>query len=181
MTISEHLEFSVLTAPVASLDRRTLSQAWYSALYGERQTPQQRTETAAPAKRRASSQCEPMVAQSEMMHEADSPAPVRTRVVASASRGGEVERRGPRSSLARKIERAFLHPKGAARKGSFTLEGEHGRVQIILRSQGLQLKLIAICAPKAKAQVAHALAQARYALALRGIDLEADTREQVSC
>src|SRR5581483_5549433 len=33
MTISDQLQFSILSAPVASADRRVLSQAWYSALY----------------------------------------------------------------------------------------------------------------------------------------------------
>ncbi len=36
MTISEHLNFSVLSAPIAAIDRRALSQAWYCALFGDR-------------------------------------------------------------------------------------------------------------------------------------------------
>lgn len=86
------------------------------------------------------------------------------------------ERRAPRSPLARKIERAFLKPHSGVRKGSFTFEGEHGRVHVVLHSRGTQLKLVAICPPKARSHVCAALAQARYALALRGIDLDADAR-----
>lgn len=181
MTISEHLQFSVLTAPVASLDRRTLSQAWYSALYGGRQAPQQHAETPTKVQHQALAQREPIVTRRELLHEPHRPpTPRHVGVRTSASRSTEVERRGPHSSLARKIERTFLHSKHTLSKASFTLEGEHGRVQILLRSNGSQLNLIAICAPKAKAQVAHALAQARYALALRGINLDAQAREQAS-
>lgn len=181
MTISEHLGFSVLTVPVAALDRRTLSQAWYSALYGDRQTPAPaKAQTASPVLRRAPSRREVPAQCTGRLREPAAPAVAHDAVRAPLARGGEVERRSPRSTLARRIERTFLHSKHAPRKASFALDGEHGRVQIILRSQGSRLKLVAICAPKAKAQVAHALAQARYALALRGIDLESQAREQSS-
>ncbi len=180
MTISEHLGFSVLTAPVAALDRRTLSQAWYSALYGDRQTPVPKAQTASPVLRHAASPCEPPAQRTVRLCEPGAPAVAHAGARAPVTRGGDVERRSPRSTLARRIERTFLHPKHAPGKASFALDGEHGRVQIILRSQGSRLKLVAICAPKAKAQVAHALAQARYALALRGIDLESQAREQSS-
>lgn len=184
MTITEHLDFSVLTAPIATLDRRTLSQAWYSALYGDRspsneagagQTPR----SGVSSRERASRSAQPY---SQAMHETSkATAALRAAAGPQRLRGVEMERRAPRSPLARKIERAFLHPKAPARKASFSLDGEHGRVQVMLRSEGSRVKLVAICAPKAKARVAHALAQARYALALRGIDLDAQIGEKAAC
>jgi hypothetical protein len=99
----------------------------------------------------------------------------------SRAEGPSADRRGPRSALARKIERAFLRPRTTCKKASFTVEGEHGRVHVLLQSRGSQLKLVAICPPKARPQVAAALAQARYALAMRGFDLDADTRSAVPC
>src|SRR5690242_8493242 len=106
MTITEQLQFSVLTAPVATLDRRTLSQAWYSALYGTAQkaAPQKMT---APASRPAA----PCAHVHATLHEpiaCGSRAGVRALGVSEsqAATGAPGERRAPRSPLARKIERA---------------------------------------------------------------------------
>jgi hypothetical protein len=182
MTITEQLQFSVLTAPVATLDRRTLSQAWYSALYGAGNAKNAAAKPAheslvtgacagAPRPSAASvseRQCRPAI----------EPHAAKT---ATRNAGAPLERRAPRSALARKIERVFLRPRSAARKASFTIEGESGRVHVLLQSHGTQLKLVAICPPKARAQVAAALAQVRYALALRGMDLQAEAREAQPC
>jgi len=183
MTITEHLEISVLTAPVAAFDRRALSQAWYSALYGDRGMAQPAAEAAKQQKpeARAHTSCAKSAD--------DKPAPPIKKHVPAASaaaksfrgRGGETERRAPRSELARKIERTFLHPRCASRNAAFALDGEHGRVQVLLRSQGSRLKVVAVCAPRARTQVARALEQARYTLALRGIAVEAEMREQAAC
>jgi len=182
MTITEQLQFSVLTAPVATLDRRTLSQAWYSALYGAARTNTQNNPSALTR----------VTAAPDMHARATAPGSNRTRpsrVNSAACTAGEspsgqsapAERRAPRSPLARKIERAFLKPRSAAGKKAFTVEGEHGRVHVLLQSRGAQLKLVAICPQKARPHVAAALAQARYALALRGIDLDTQLREGRPC
>lgn len=182
MTITEQLQFSVLTAPVATLDRRTLSQAWYSALYGSGKAQTAAAKRLMPASR--------ATATAPSLH---APAASQTRefpthaLQTNASRKfdrtdeAQLDRRAPRSPLARKIERAFLRPRRAEQKNAFTVEGEHGRVHVLLQSRGTQLRLVAICPPKARAQVAAALAQARYALALRGIDLDTDTRGAQQC
>jgi hypothetical protein len=184
MTITEQLQFSVLSAPVAALDRRALSQAWYSALF---ETSDGKSAAAQP---RAQLQAAPApgarARAAEELSRVD--APVRRQTARGSGResaprceSAPIERRGPRSGLARKIERAFLQPQSASRKSAFTIEGQHGRVRVLLQTRGSQLKLVAICAPTARAYVAAALAQARYALALRGIDLCAETREAQAC
>lgn len=182
MTITEQLQFSVLTAPVASLDRRTLSQAWFSALYGSS----------------GGSSPKPAISSDAMIEARKSPPHAAAacsragarRDVTLHARGSKTrahaqdapqDRRAPRSELARKIERAFLRPRGASSKASFTIEHDRGRVHVLLHSNGSRLKLIAICPPKARPHVAAALAQARYALAIRGIDLDAVTREEAAC
>lgn len=181
MTISEQLQFSVLTAPVATLDRRTLSQAWYSALYGsgatassaKNATPQapQTQQRIVPARKTPANQ-EPEHTRSLRATGAQT---------VQRAQGAPPERRAPRSALARKIERAVLRPRSVAHKASFTIDGEQGRVHIVLHTQGTQLKLVAICPPKACVHVAAALSQARYALASRGIDLVAQTRGATAC
>lgn len=183
MTITEQLQFSVLTAPVATLDRRTLSQAWYSALYGS-------GKNAAASQSRSVSRTQPGTPVDAQQLAARVPSgetpfaralPSNGAKMPASVEGAPQDRRAPRSALARRIERAFLRPRTAPHKAAFTVEGDHGRVHVLLRSHGAQLKLIAICPPKARPHVAAALAQARYALAMRGIDLDADTRSEVRC
>lgn len=181
MTITEHLQFSVLSAPIAALDRRALSQAWYSALYGQNgssKTMRPAPRAALAAARSSAATATPLPCAQTARRDAPS---ARGSVTRAAQAGNEPERRSPRCALARKIERALLHPRARAGKASFRLEGEHGRVHVLLQSSGAQLKIVAICPPKARASVAAALAQARYALAQRGIALDAQARSEVTC
>jgi hypothetical protein len=176
MTITEHLQFSVLSAPIASLDRRGLSQAWYSALYGDT-APVRGATPASAAPSPANVHAHAGAPSAHARNEAASATLAGQAKCAAAANGGTIEeRRGPRSPLARRIERTFLHPRGRVRKATFAIDGVQGRVQILLQSSGDRLTLVAVCPPKAKAHVAAALAQARYALALRGIALDAQTR-----
>ena len=183
MTITEQLQFSVLTAPVAAVDRRALSQAWYSALYesADAKNP------AMPARACPQGTGEQHVSTGrtqECAHAEEVQAHVDRRTRAHSSQridGGEIERRAPRSALARKIERALAQPRSAPHASALKIDSVHGRVQVLLQTRGSQLNLVAICAPKARAHVAAALAQARYALAMRGIVLDAQTREAQAC
>lgn len=180
MTIDEHLHFSVLSAPVASFDRRALSQAWYSALYGTQPSARGNvTQPSMPAssrnarfailpEMRASRAAAPVVPRSVRMERA--PAAI-----------GATERRAPRSLLARRIERAARAAAGFSSKTAFTIEGTHGRVRIFMHANGSVLRIIALCAPNARTQIAAALAQARYTLARVGIRLETDAREEGTC
>jgi hypothetical protein len=183
MTITEQLQFSVLTAPVAAVDRRALSQAWYSALYGTGGSGSTAVKAARPLEGAASEPKSVYARARATSPPIERHATLRAAAVKTVAHaeGAPADRRAPRSPLARKIERAFLHPRSNSKKTSFSVDGEEGRVHVILQSRGLQLKLIAICPEKARAQVAAALAQARYALAMRGIDLDADTRSAVPC
>lgn len=182
MTISEELHFSVLTAPIAAVDRRSLSQAWFSALYGTHQRPAGRAAklhdasgTALPQPRGTAE--EPAPAATAHTSAADGPkAPVE-----HTGRGVPIERRSPRSELAMKIERRLQPTHAPLRGKTFSLDGALGRVRILLQSKGNRHNLIAICPRGAQPQVAAALAQARYALALRGIQLDVRTREEQPC
>jgi hypothetical protein len=184
MTISQQLQFSVLAAPVATLDRRTLSQAWYSALYGGGKCEAVQAKPRAGVRQTGTSPLSPS-ATSQSPRTAASMRRVNPQLHRGASPldvdGTPYERRAPRSPLARKIERAFLRPRSSARKTAFTIEGQQGRIHVLLQSRGSCLKLVAICPAHARVHVAAALAQARYALSLRGIDLDADAREARQC
>ena len=90
------------------------------------------------------------------------------------------ERRLLRSPLARKIERAFLHPAQRCERATFTLDGTAARVHVTLQGSGTDLRLVAICPAAVRARVARALEEARYALAVRGVACVLDVRE-ASC
>ncbi len=179
--MTQQLRFSVLSAPLAAIDRRALSQAWYSALF--------RAHDGAPAdagvtRREIGTGCE-----------ADAPSraaggrPISQRGEAIARRprptartqpapfGPHLDRRVPRSPLARRIERVFLHPSKPCERASFTLDGSAARVHVTLRRIGGTLRLVAICPPAARARVARALEEARFSLAARGIVCALDVKE----
>lgn len=180
MTISEHLQFSVLTTPIASVDRRALSQAWYSALYGDASLAQSNAPSAREMPEVRSARKPRKTSSPEIQPQAFSGSPAKAHSPAIV-RGGGAERRAARSGLARKIERTFLHPRATTRKASFSVDSTHGRVQVLLQSRDSAVRLVAICPPKAAREVAGALAQARYALASRGIHLDVETRGESPC
>ncbi len=183
MTITEHLNLSVLSAPIASVDRRALSQAWYSALYGDRNGSSGTGATLQKMQpQSATSVRKPQGRHKDAAHGRSPALPTATRrTKASAHWTCDADRRTRRSPLAEKIQRTFVRPHRPARRACFDLEGRHGRVQIVLQSHGSRLTLVALCAPAAAQEVARALAQVRYALAQRGIELHAATREHASC
>ncbi len=161
---THRLEFDVLTAPLAEIDRRTLSQAWYSALdlaaapSASPRSPKRAVADPAPARTPIAS---PAGTPSRV---AVSNARIPATAHACGSAGSALERRSTRSELARRIERIVARPLPEARAASFALRGPHGRVQILVRSVAGRTHLIAICAQEARADVARALDQVRYAL-----------------
>ncbi|HTV91114.1 MAG TPA: hypothetical protein VMG98_00190 [Verrucomicrobiae bacterium] len=175
--ITQQIGYSILTAPLAAIDRRALSQAWYSALHLAREgsgaatpSPQQQL-----SKRRGA---EPVRRTRDTAVTTCSSAPA-----ATAARAGGTsrplaeayERRAGRCALARQIERAFLDPVRKTRRATFTFEGTHdglrARVHVALRYGESGMHLVAVCLPSLRAGVARALDQARYTLAARGIKL----------
>lgn len=181
MTITEDLSFSVLTAPIATVDRRVLSQAWYSALYHGARKPDDPKAAAVPQScgtaRRGRVPANPADrsrgGRMQPAHLANG--------VKKPEHGGLLERRSEKSTLARKIERTLMGKEPRPHGARFSIAGEHGRVHVLIRAEGLHVKLVAICARSAATQVAQALAHARYALALRGIRLDAETQERGAC
>ncbi len=172
--MTEQLGFSVLSAPLAALDRRALSQAWYSALHLASGSSPSRGEqspktSATSATTIRANRAEP-VQRASGNAQAPAPAPkmLRHNLLARAT-SGEADRR-MRSPLARKIEGAFLHPSKPLARATFTI-GDTWRVHIALQNNGFGMRLVAVCAPAARAAVAKALDEARYALAARGISI----------
>jgi hypothetical protein len=183
--MTQQLRASILSAPLAAIDRRALSQAWYSALHIARLAE----ERDAPKPLRP---CTPPSASHPLAKARDASAaqrggfPEAPRVPARSSERRTaaealVDRRAPRSSLARQIEKIFFDPQGRVERSTFSLERGGARVHVVLQSKGDRIALIAICAPEQKDMVARALAQARYALASRGIAIDVEERGRSRC
>jgi hypothetical protein len=174
MTTTAQIGISVLSAPLAAIDRRSLSQAWYSALHLARD--------AAPPERvvrlRAQTQATPAFTRSVLpgssRRSGASPASAKEARRAPARPGAALERRAPRLPLARRIERALFERTISAACTAFGVGEGAGRVVIALHVAGDRVRLIALCSATMRPTVARALDQARFALAARGIAL--DTR-----
>ncbi|HVS46436.1 MAG TPA: hypothetical protein VMS32_07200 [Verrucomicrobiae bacterium] len=176
---ADRLALDIVAAPLAEIDRRTLSQAWYSALHLARGAHAPAAPGRAPANNSPDGLCLPTPRERDAAP-ASAGGASRTSGDSSAfaARGVEGERRRPVTPLARKIERALVRPQALARRVMVTFEGRRGRVELLVRSSGEKLHLIAICAPGAHDRVAEALAHARFALARRGIGLQASAQRR---
>lgn len=173
MTLTEHLGFDVLSAPVNAADRRALSEAWYSALYATRNAPQ------VPPSRRCVKQTVASPPSAIVWRSPENaqarpwPATAR-RPLNGALRLAEANGpRTPRGPLARSIERALFRSAQTPRRASFTLGGGDGRVHIVVQTSGSHVRLIAFCAPKARTRVVCALAQIRWDLSGQGFEVHA--------
>ena len=170
--MTHELEVSILAAPLEAIDRRVLSQAWYSALHHVDATRQSRE---VKVQRRSPMACAayrnvPSIQRAAATTYLQAQRSVRT--VGHAAFGElQVLRRSQKSRLAAGIERAF----GAAstpRRATFSLGRGNARVHVVLQTTPAGTMLVALCRPELRADVGQALAQARAALAARGIALD---------
>lgn len=179
--MTQQLKFSILTAPLAAIDRRSLSQAWYSALHLGRERS---IATAGPASMQADAR-----AGAALTHERNSATTARSLAASGVTRtlralpaplpDANSDRRTMRSRLSLKIEEALVNPRTRTRRSSFTIDGTAARVQVSLNTSERGVSLIAVCSPSARRAVAKALNEVRYALALRGVCVNIETRESV--
>jgi hypothetical protein len=185
--MTEQLEVSILAAPLAAIDRRTLSQAWYCALRLARD------ERGAAARVRAQQTAvvhvlarprNQMLARSRR-HPATSPAKPAAAKTTLTNAGWEarnaIARRSSQTPLAQRIERVFSEPSAQVKRATFAIGQGRARVHVILQTKGGSATLVAICRPEARVFVARALAQARLILATRGIGVELETKGVLGC
>jgi len=180
MTISDQLSFSILSAPVASADRRALSQAWYSALYGA--ACKRPAAPAAGSKKTRSAGAAVLKntpARSAALQKLCAPqghaAPKR------AAFAPPQERRGPRLYLARRIANLVALRTAKRSAATFVLDGSRARVRVLVTAKAGRVQMIAVCSKKHEANVAAALAQARYVAAASGVALYAGSRGDTRC
>jgi hypothetical protein len=161
------LEVSILSAPLAAIDRRVLSQAWYSALHVARASSQKPARQPKPSRAVLPAAKFP-VRDGRQQTQRRGLGEVRGSLAPSKARcSGAVvaDRRAAGSPLARKIERAFFTPKAQHKRATLTVEGR--RVHVTVSTGHSGVRFIAVCSPSVRDVVARALAQARFALAAR--------------
>ncbi len=176
--MTQQLQNGMVSAPVAQIDRRALSQAWYSALHLARAQSVQ----AQPSRVQATA--------ATGTGRSLFPTPERARLQrrrrgawlplhGAAKRFDAAlsveERNASTKSLARRIARAVSTPRTFPVRSTLSLGRGEGRVHVILQSGNGRLRLTAICHPADRDVVARAVARARLALAMRGWELEAKT------
>ncbi len=185
--MTQQLEVSILAAPLLAIDRRVLSQAWYAALRLKQgappeaarrmRTPEHRPRIASLWKARAATGIVQVQAQPAVARRGRSTTQPRTSTNAQCRRARDAS--APRPPLAHAIESAF---SGAAlRRATFTVGRGNARIHVVLQTKGNRMTLIALCRPHLSEEVARALAQARVALAARGIGVELRTQGDRRC
>lgn len=177
--MTAQLEVSILAAPVAAIDPRALSQAWYSALrlglqappplvirmhVDRAQTLADRSTSPAPAQALRSQQCD--------RPRAGAQRPQRRIVSGGESWNNALRYRAARTLLAERIERAFAGSNAHPKRATFSMGRGTARVVVILQTKGKRTMLLALCRPELRSVVGRALAQARCALAARGLRIE---------
>jgi hypothetical protein len=181
--MTQQLELSILAAPLAAIDRRALSQAWYSALHLAR-PPQ----SAAPfrqlgpcsvsssASKTLSDETQFSRARSRdarVPHQVLAKPPPATTAQSSAARIPADRRIAP---LSQRIERRFTDSPTPVKRATFSMGRGAARVHVILQTNGNVANLVALCRPDMETIVARALAQAGLALARRGFAIDLRVR-----
>lgn len=169
---TQELNVCVLSAPLAAIDRRALSQAWYSALHcaSKSESPlAERARCRIPTNDAARTFSQRAPREYSQPREVSRPTVSRERNAKIHERcaGCDADRRARRSFLARRIERRFSNPQAASQRATLSAGGK--RVHVMVQASGGRVRLVAVCAPAIRETVARALAQVRFTLASRGV------------
>lgn len=185
--MTQQLEVSILAAPLAAIDRRALSQAWYSALrlarpdravFPSREgSPCAVAGNAEAAPRR---ETESLLAPPGGTRVAHSVQTKPSKVAAQPS-PPRIPADRDAVPLSLRIERRFAYSASQIKRATFSMGRGEARVHVILQTNGNVATLVALCRPQMRTVVARALAHARFALAARGFVLDLEMRgEQCS-
>jgi hypothetical protein len=170
---------TVFRARLPYVDRRSLSEAWMSALGLQREapadarpvTPNPRPDATSHANERARERTGPSAAFAPTSASRRYAAAVRPAIVPTSNSSGVIrsERRAPRPLAA--TVRSY-----PARRTSLVVGVDGMRVQLVLRREGSILHVVALCRSDVAQTVARALARADAFLRVRGDALRATVR-----
>jgi hypothetical protein len=177
----QQLELNVLAAPLAAMDPRSLSQAWYSAL---RLAHPQECRALSPGKKstsdsssrverfsRGDTQALPFRSAESRPTRSELPKPPLGVVQQGVTRVAD-RRVFP---LSERIERRFAQSRTPVSRATFSMGRGAARVFVIAQTNGNVATLIALCRPEMRALVARALASARFRLTTHGFVIDLQT------
>lgn len=179
--MTQQLEVSIIAAPLAAIDRRALSEAWYAALEGAKEarrapaTPPRDGRSDPPAYGRARNANVVAIRRGAPPFTPRPAASPRSVALVAEHAGVASPGSRVRSSLAHRIESTFSKPDSRVRRATFSLGRGNVRVHVIMQNRGERFVLLALCPPHARGVVSRALAQARVTLAARGIRMTSRT------
>jgi hypothetical protein len=184
--MTHQLEVSILAAPLGAIDRRALSQAWYSALRCAPQTQMPKQASFDRVRQpygRAPRSVAPLSSRAGKSGTFRAQATRSERSVNVCARASAVSARTnvSRGRLAERIERAFGSPGVSPKRATFSLGPGNSRVHVVMQTAGARTTLLAICRPELREVVARALGQARAALAARGVGIQFCAIGAVEC
>jgi hypothetical protein len=167
--------------PLPYADPRSLSQAWYDALYhGARPEPpaakartaqvQQRDEECAPRERLTGGA-------RERSENGPAPRPRAGQTARAQPAGGRDDDAAP-AQAARRERPAQAQARAPQARTDLELGEGASQVKLLLAQRGSKIEVVAVCDRASREQAADALARARLALAARGIALEPTIRER---
>jgi hypothetical protein len=180
--MTDRLRVSVVAAPMAAIDPRALSQAWYSALHLARerttQTPQSRVTSRQPQRPGAT------LAKTEVASREAHSAMLRcVERTGSAIRcvTNEPLMHRTRATLTRRIEFALAKQSAPPARAAFVVVDGSKRALVVLQTRGATTHVVAICAPAHRQAITLALSQVRAALAARGIAFRSRIEANAAC
>jgi hypothetical protein len=179
--MTEQLRVSVVAAPLAAIDPRVLSQAWYSALHVARTAPSRPLSAQANRAPVANVMRPSLSAAARDMRQNGVVASPRSRGVAQSIGSTDVRSDRTPSRMARGIERALTRPQRPPCRAAFVVGDGAARALIVLQSRGDRTYLVAMCAPERRETIARALAQVRLSLAARGFAFESHVQTGPAC
>jgi hypothetical protein len=180
--MTDRLRVSVVAAPLAAIDPRALSQAWYSALHLARERTEQLPQSRAAAREPQRVSVVPAKTEVASREPRDAMQPCRARA-GSAIRGvtSEPLARRARGTFTRRIAFALARRSGPPARAAFVVVDGSKRALIVLQTRGATTHVVAICAPAHRQAVAFALSQVRAALAARGIAFQSRIEANAAC
>lgn len=167
---------AVVATRLPTIDRRALSQAWYSALHLA-QPPAGKAPSGSPplpAAFRPAAAAQLRLDPTHAAAGAGMPGSRGSRAERAAPTLPAPERRSATGALARRIEHAVRKHRaaGSLRPAAIAIDAGNGRVRVFVRTDGATTRIVALCAPQLRERVDRALAHARFALAGAGVALE---------
>jgi hypothetical protein len=179
--MTEQLRVSVVAAPLAAIDPRVLSQAWYSALHVARTAPNRPMPAQANRAPSANVLRPSLAASVRDVRRNGVVASPRPRGVAQSVGSNDVRNDRTPSRMARRIERALTRPQRPPCRAAFVVGDGRARALIVLQSRGHKTFLVAMCAPEQRETMVRALAQVRASLAARGLAFESRVQAGPAC